>query len=307
MMREWSSEPPLSWPRLNCSRPSTSAPASRESQYKAALPMPPQPTTMYSNAFFPIPFMPASCPGSSVGLPSGLAAALRGLLLLHTVQLVAGLGYARPRTPLAFVGGYLAEGPCHLPDVGRDRAAAGAYVVVAEVAGPQCELAHRGSREGYLLQLVRELGERDEVGSLVCPVERDGLGRHVDRIGDGSAHLLHDWEHVLRRAQAVGAYNVNACVGQTLYLFARRIALEGVGIVVKAHGHHRGEPFGLDGFGGDHGLTEPVERLRDDEVHALLGHHVELAVEELAGAAVGIGIFGPVDPGATQVAGDEHF
>src|SRR5687768_14905923 len=58
------------------------------------------------------------------------------LLLCHTMQFVAGLGYARPSTPLAFVGGYLAEGSCHLPDVGRDRAAARAYVVVAEVAGP---------------------------------------------------------------------------------------------------------------------------------------------------------------------------
>src|SRR5829696_7832440 len=255
MIREWSSEPPLSWPRWNCSRPRTSEPAPRESQYTAALPMPPQPTTMYSNAFFPIPFMPASCPGSSVGLPSGLAAALRGLLLLHTVQLVAGLGYARPRTPLAFVGGYLAEGPCHLPDVGRDRAAAGAYVVVAEVTRPQCELSHRGAGEGNLLQLVRELGERDVVGPLVCPVERDGLGCHVNRVGDGGAHLLHDREHVFWRAKAVGAYDVNARVGQTLYLFARRIALEGVGIVVRAHGHHRGEPCGPDGFGGYHGLA----------------------------------------------------
>src|SRR5215218_7459528 len=290
MMREWSSEPPLSWPRLNCSRPSTSAPASRESQYKAALPMPPQPTTMYSNACFPVPFMPTS----------------RGLLFSHTVQLVAGLGYARPRTPLAFVGGCLAERSCHLPDVGSDRAAARAYIVVAEVAGPWCELSHRSAWEGYLLQLVRELGERDEVGPLFCPVERYGLGRHVHRIGDGGAHLLHDGEHVLRRAQAVGPYDVHASVGQTLYLFARRIALEGVGIVIRAHGHHRGEPCGLDGFRGDHGLAEPVERLRDDEVHALPGHHVELAVEELACPAVGLGVFGPVDPGATQVASDEH-
>src|SRR5918997_5683325 len=215
MMREWSSELPLSWPRWNCSRPRTSEPASRESQYTVALPMPPQPTTMYSNAFFPIPIMPASCPGSSVGLPSGLDAAWRGLLLLHAVQLVAGLGYARPRTPLAFVGGRLAERSCHLPDVGGDRATAGAYVVVAEVAGPLCELSHRGAGERYLLQLVRELGERDEVGPLVCPVERHGLGRHVDRIGDGGAHLLHDGEHVLRRAKAVGAHDVHARVGQT--------------------------------------------------------------------------------------------
>src|SRR5215203_1594335 len=135
MIREWSSEPPLSWPRWNCSRPRTSELASRESQYTAALPMPPQPTTMYSNAFFPVPFMPASRPGSYVGLPSGLDAAFRGLLPSNTVQLIAGLGLARPRTPLALVGGRLAERPCHLPDVGRDRAAAGAYVVEAEVAG----------------------------------------------------------------------------------------------------------------------------------------------------------------------------
>src|SRR5919112_1438838 len=52
------------------------------------------------------------------GVPRGLDAAFRGLLRSHTVQLVAGLGYARPRTPLAFVGGRLAERPCHLPDVG---------------------------------------------------------------------------------------------------------------------------------------------------------------------------------------------
>src|SRR5829696_7588310 len=306
MMREWSSEPPLSWPRWNCSRPRTSEPASRESQYTVALPMPPQPTTMYSNAVFRVSFMPASRPGSYVGFPVGSTPPFAALLLSHTVQLVAGLGYARPRTPLAFVGGLLAERLCHLPDVGSDRAATGAYVVVAEVAGPKCELSHRCAGEGYLLQLIRELGERDEVGTLVCPVERYGLGRHVDRIGDGGAHLLHDGEHVFWRAQAVGAYDVHACVGQTLHLFARRIALEGVGIVVRAHGHHRGEPCGLDGFGGDQGLTEPVERLRDDEVHALPGHHVELAVEELVGAAVGLGIFGPVDPGATQVASDEH-
>src|SRR5687768_7261617 len=160
MMREWSSEPPLSWPKWNCSRPRTSGPASRESQYTAALPMPPQPTTMYSNAFFPVPFMPASRPGSFAELPSGLDAALCGLLLSHTVQLVAGLGYARPRTPLAFVRGRFAEGPRHLPDMGRDRAAARPYVVEAEVTGPLRELSHRGARERYLLQLVRELGER---------------------------------------------------------------------------------------------------------------------------------------------------
>src|SRR5919112_1454922 len=70
------------------------------------------------------------------GVPRGLDAAFRGLLLSHTVQLVAGLGYARSRTPLAFVRGSLAERPCHLPDVGSDRAAARAYIVVAEVAGP---------------------------------------------------------------------------------------------------------------------------------------------------------------------------
>src|SRR5215208_1743073 len=143
MIREWSSEPPLSWPRWNCSRPRTSEPAARESQYTAALPMPPQPTTMYSNAFFPVLFTPASRPCSYVGLPSGLDTAFRSLLLFHTVQLVAGLGYARSRTPLAFVGGLLAEHPCHLPDVGSDRAATGAYIIVAEVAGPQCELSHR--------------------------------------------------------------------------------------------------------------------------------------------------------------------
>src|SRR5215218_5199122 len=136
MMREWSSEPPLSWPRWNCSRPSTSEPASRESQYTAALPMPPQPTTMYSKAVFPVLFMPTSRPGSYVGLPAGSTGALRRLLLAHAVQLVAGLGYARSRTPLAFVGGHLAERPCHLPDVGSDRAATGTYIVVAEVAGP---------------------------------------------------------------------------------------------------------------------------------------------------------------------------
>src|SRR5215212_4702738 len=102
MMREWSSEPPLSWPRLNCSRPSTSEPASRESQYKAALPMPPQPTTMYSNAFFSVPFMPASHPGSYVRFLVGSMLFFAALLAFHAVQLVAGLGYARPRTPLAF-------------------------------------------------------------------------------------------------------------------------------------------------------------------------------------------------------------
>src|SRR5918997_553149 len=307
MIREWSSEPPLSWPRWNCSRPRTSEPASRDSQYTAALPMPPQPTTTYSNAFFPIPFMFASRPGSYVGLLRGLDAAFRGLLLRHTMQLVAGLGYARPRTPLAFVGGRLAEGPRHLPDVCRDRAAARANIVVAEVASPPCELSHRGAGKGYLLQLVRELGKRDEVGPLVCPVERYGLGRHVDRIGDGGAHLFHDGEHVLRRAKAVGAYDVHARGGQTLYLLARRIPFEGVGIVIWAHGYHRGKPRGLDGFGGDQGLAEPVEGLRDDEVNALRGHHVELAVEELTGAAVGLRVFRPVDPGAAQVACDEHI
>src|SRR5918993_1709944 len=136
MIREWSSEPPLSWPGWNCSRPRTSEPASRDSQYTAALPMPPQPTTMYSNDFFPVPFMFVSRPGSYVALLRGLDAAFRGLLLRHTMQLVAGLGYARPRTPLAFVGRRLAEGPRHLPDVGGDRAAAGAYVIVAEVTRP---------------------------------------------------------------------------------------------------------------------------------------------------------------------------
>src|SRR5918993_4166130 len=137
MMREWSSEPPLSWPRWNCSRPRTSEPAARESQYTAALPMPPQPTTMYSNAFFPVPFIPSLSPWPHMwAFSESSTPPFAVLLLSHTVQLVAGLGYARPRTPLAFVGGYLAEGPCHLPDVGRDRAAAGAYVVVAEVTRP---------------------------------------------------------------------------------------------------------------------------------------------------------------------------
>src|SRR5215213_4583521 len=71
------------------------------------------------------------------GAPSGLDCALRRLLLAHTVQLVAGLGNARSRTPLAFVGGRLAERPCHLPDVCSNRAATGTYIIVAEVAGPQ--------------------------------------------------------------------------------------------------------------------------------------------------------------------------
>src|SRR5215203_1777976 len=227
------------------------------------------------------------------------------LLVRHTVQFVAGLGFARRRTPLAFVGRRLAERLRHLPDVGRDRAAAGAYVVVAEVAGPQRELAHRGAGEGYLLQLVRELGERDEVGPLARPVERYGLGCHVDRIGDSSAHLLHKRKHVLGRTKAVGADDVDAGVGETPYLLAWRIALEGVGVVIEAHGYHRGEPRGLDGFGGDHGLPGPVEGLSDDEVHALPTHDVELAIEELAGTAVGLGVIGLVDPGAAQVASDE--
>src|SRR5215210_1237266 len=216
MMREWSSEPPLSWPRWNCSRPRTSGPASRESQYTAALPTPPQPTTMYSNALFPVSLMSASGLGSSVGPVRGLVARL----VLHTVQLVAGLGSARLRAPLAFVGGRLAECPGHLPDVGCDGAAAGADVVIAEVAGLKGELAHRGAGQGYLLQLVRELGERDEVGLLVCPVERHGLGCQVDGIGDGGAYLLHQGQHVPGRAKAVGADDVHPHVGETPHLLA---------------------------------------------------------------------------------------
>src|SRR5687768_16392577 len=68
--------------------------------------------------------------------PVGSTPPFAVLLPSHTVQLVSGLSLAGPRTPLAFVGGRLAERPCHLPDVGRDRAAARAYVVEAEVAGP---------------------------------------------------------------------------------------------------------------------------------------------------------------------------
>jgi len=52
MMREWSSDAPLSWPNANCSRPSTSAPARRANQYAAPLPRPPNPITIYSNSRF---------------------------------------------------------------------------------------------------------------------------------------------------------------------------------------------------------------------------------------------------------------
>src|SRR5688500_12983316 len=52
MMREWSCDSPRTCPSSNCSRPSTSAPARRESQYAAALPNPPSPKTMYSYSSF---------------------------------------------------------------------------------------------------------------------------------------------------------------------------------------------------------------------------------------------------------------
>src|SRR5215211_6935341 len=302
MMREWSSEPPLSWPRWNCSRPRTSEPASRESQYTAALPTPPQPTTMYSNAPFPVPFISASRPGPSVGLIRGLVTRL----VLHAVQFVAGLGSSRLGTPLAFVGGRLAERPGHLPDVGCDGAAAGADVVKAEVAGLQGELAHRGAGEGYLLKLIRKLGERDEVGLLVCPVESYRLGSQVDGIGDGGAYLLHQGQHVPGRAKAVGADDVHPSVGQTPHLLAGRVAFEGVGIVVEAHRDHRRKSRVFYGLGGDECFPGPVEGLRDNEVYALPGHHGELAVEELAGATVGLGLIGFVDPRAAQVASYEH-
>src|SRR5579862_828797 len=45
MIREWSWLAPRTWPSSNCSRPRTSAPSRRLSQYAAPLPIPPRPIT----------------------------------------------------------------------------------------------------------------------------------------------------------------------------------------------------------------------------------------------------------------------
>src|SRR5207249_4367447 len=50
MIREWSSDAPRVCPSSNCSRPITSPPARRASQYAAALPMPPRPSTAWARS-----------------------------------------------------------------------------------------------------------------------------------------------------------------------------------------------------------------------------------------------------------------
>src|SRR5690349_13088025 len=50
MILEWSSEAPIVCPSSNCSSPTTSPGARRDSQYAAALPIAPSPSTAYVNS-----------------------------------------------------------------------------------------------------------------------------------------------------------------------------------------------------------------------------------------------------------------
>ena len=104
MMREWSSRaaPVVAEVELfEAENPEPASPRGEPVQSRA--PDAAQPTTMYSNAFFPVPSCPRPAQAHVLGFQKVSTSHFAAYYISHTVQLVAGLGYARPHTPLAFI------------------------------------------------------------------------------------------------------------------------------------------------------------------------------------------------------------
>lgn len=86
----------------------------------------------------------------------------------------------------------------------------------------------------------------------------------------------------------------------------RRVSFLGEGLPFERHRGHDGQTGLGRSLGGDQGLSQPAERLSDDEVDPALGVELELPVEQCAHAFVWFAILGLVDPREAEVSGDER-
>src|SRR3954451_6669485 len=196
MILEWSSEAPLECPSSNCSSPTTSPGARRDSQYAAALPIAPSPSTAYVNS------LRGGAPVTSRRLD-------RVPVVLEGRQRAAVVD-----PPLPLLDGQLPERLCHGLHVRRDRTAARADVVHAHGISLDRVRRHGLPRQLQRIEREREFGQRREVRRLrTGPVPHRLTG---DEPRDGAAHLLGERERLLRPPEAVDPHDVGSRIRELL-------------------------------------------------------------------------------------------
>src|SRR5204862_1250598 len=132
---------------------------------------------------------------------------------------------------------------------------------------------HFLARQLYLIKSVTKLRKTREFWFLFRSSVRDWLASEIAR--DRFSHLLHRSKHVLRRAQAIHAYNVGTRVEQCFGRIRSALAFGRLILVLETDGAHRRQAGLLGTLYRDQSVSQPGERLADNEVHALIDSYCE--------------------------------